>query len=162
MAATSNYIQILPGVLVEYIYTDPSNPTSYSTSTKGIELLSDSYDNNVYLFSYAGNASDLGNLRKTGAVPINSTETQMAYLKPVGGISYLDYDQGAHLTPYPMQQVNFSPAQTIYYDKIRIHFESGYDFVDFDGYVFEVQFLKRDQTYTNISSQVHLKSDSTE
>lgn len=162
MAATSNYIQILPGVLVEYIYTDPSNPTFYSTTSKGIELLADAYDNGTYLFSYAGNASDLGNLRKTGAVPVNSSETQMAYLKPTGGISYLDYDQGANLTPYPMVQVNFSPSQTIYYDKIRIHFESGYDFVDIDGYVFEVQILKRDETYVNLSSQVHLKSDSTE
>lgn len=162
MAATSNYIQILPGVLVEYIYTDPSDPEFYSTSSKGIEILSDSYVNNKYLFSYAGNASDLGNLRKTGAVPVNTDGTQYAYLNITGGISYLDYDQGAHLTPYPMTQVNFSPAQNIYYDTIRVHFESGYQFVDIDGYIFEVQILRRDETYVNISSQVHLKSDSTE
>jgi hypothetical protein len=162
MAATSNYIQILPGVLVEYIYTDPSNPEVYSTSAKGLEILNDSFVNNKYLFSYAPNASDLGNLRRTGAVPVNAEGTKYAYLKITGGISYLDFDQGAHLTPYPMVQVNFSPAQNIYYDTVRVHFESGYDFVDIDGYIFEIQIQRRDETYVNISSQVHLKSDSTQ
>ena len=52
MAATSKFIQLLPGVLIEYIYTDSASPTQYSTSAKGLVLLTDDYVDSNYLFSY--------------------------------------------------------------------------------------------------------------
>jgi hypothetical protein len=162
MAATSKYIQLFPGVLVEYIYTDPMSPLQYSTATKGIVLLNDSYLGTNYLFSNATNATDLGNITSVSAVSLNNLRTSMAYLKPIGTTTYLDYDDGVHFTPYPLVPATFSPAQTITYDAVRLHFESGYSFDGFDGFVLEVTVQRKDGPFVNLSSLVQLKSDSTD
>lgn len=161
MAATSKFIQLLPGVLIEYIYTDSASPTQYSTSAKGLVLLTDDYVDSNYLFSYSGNATDLGNLTSVSAVSINSLRTEMAYLKPVGNVTYLDYDGGANFSPYPLVQTSFSPAETIEYDAVRLHFESGYTFPSIDGLVLEIMVTRRDGKLINLASITQLKSDST-
>ena len=161
MAATSKFIQLLPGVLVEYIYTDSASPTQYSTSSKGLVLLTDDYLDTNYLFSYSANAGDLGNVTSKSAVSIDSLRTTLAYLKPVGNVTYLDYDAGANFSPYPLVQTSFSPAQTIVYDTVRLHFESGYSFPAIDGLVLEIMVTRRDGKLTNLASITQLRSDST-
>jgi hypothetical protein len=45
------------------------------------------------------------------------------------------------------------------YDKIKIHFAAGFNFDNYDGFVFQVNYQRRDSVQSGLASRVYLKTD---
>lgn len=154
---SSKFIQLSDGILVEYIYTDQSNPTTFNTATYPIEIMRDGHTGGSYLFNTDAVASTMGNYRDISAAAINSTKTQYAYLDTSIGVPYNDYD--SDLTDSANLLQNFIPNLDIEYDRVKIHFVAGFNFRNYDGIIFELLVPKRDGTMLNLSSINFLKTD---
>ena len=155
---SSKFVQISDGILFEYVYTSQSDPTEFSTSTHPIEIMRDGYTNGSYLFNTDSVSAEMGNYRDISAASINSNNTQYAYLDTSIGVPYNDYDP--ELTDSANLLQTFSPPQNIAYDKIRVHFVSGFNFTGYDGIIFETLVPRRDGVLLNLSSINFLKTDS--
>ena len=132
---SSKFIQISDGILLEYIYTSQANPTELNTATYPIEIMRDGHTQGSYLFNTDGVSAEMGNYRDISAVAINKNKTQYAYLDTDIGVPYNDFDP--ELTDSTNLLQTFVPEQNIAYDKIRIHFISGFTFTGYDGIIFE-------------------------
>lgn len=154
---SSKFIQISDGILIEYIYTSQSNPTTFSTATYPIEIMRDGYTGGSYLFNTDGVSAEMGNYRDISTVAINENKTQYVYLDTDIGVPYNDYDP--NLTDSANLLQTFNPQQNIEYDKIRVHFISGFSFTGFDGIIFEALVPRRDGKLLNLSSINFLKTD---
>lgn len=154
---SSKFIQISDGILVEYIYTSQSNPTEFNTSTHPIEIMRDGHTGGSYLFNTDSVSVTMGNYRDISAASISKNNTQYAYLDTSIGVPYNDFDP--LLTDSSNLLQTFSPSQNIAYDKIRVHFISGFTFTGYDGIIFETLVPRRDGVMLNLSSINFLKTD---
>ena len=154
---SSKFIQLSDGILLEYIYTSQSNPTELNTGTYPIEIMRDGHTGGSFLFNTEAVSPEMGNYRDISAVPINKNKTQYAYLDTDVGVPYNDFDP--ELTDSINLLQSFSPQQNIAYDKIRVHFISGFSFTGFDGIIFETLVPRRDGVLLNLSSINFLKTD---
>ena len=154
---SSKFIQLSDGILLEYIYTSQSNPTEFNTGTYPIEIMRDGHTGGSFLFNTEAVSPEMGNYRDISAVPINENKTQYAYLDTDVGVPYNDFDP--ELTDSVNLLQSFSPQQNIAYDKIRIHFISGFTFTGYDGIIFETLIPRRDGVLLNLSSINFLKND---
>ena len=75
---SSRFIQISPGILLEYIYTDQANPELFDTATYPIEIMSDDYTNSTYMFNSISVEATMGNSRDISAVAIDSRKSKYA------------------------------------------------------------------------------------
>jgi len=154
---SSKFLQIADGILLEYIYTSQSNPTELNTGTYPIEIMRDEHTGGSYLFNTQGVAPEMGNYRDISVAAINKNKTQYAYLDTDIGVPYNDFDP-LLTNSADLLQV-FSPQQNIAYDKIRVHFISGFSFTGYDGIIFETLVPRRDGVLLNLSSINFLKDD---
>ena len=154
---SSKFIQISDGILLEYIYTSQSNPTEFNTSTHPIEIMRDGHTGGSYLFNTDAVSADMGNYRDISAVAVNENKTQYAYLDTDIGVPYNDFDPELTNTSNLLQ--TFSPNLNIEYDRVRVHFISGFNFTGFDGIIFETLVPRRDGVLLNLSSINFLKTD---
>jgi hypothetical protein len=154
---SSRFIPIYDGALVEYVYADPASPLTYSTNTLPIEILKDAYTDNSFLFNPPAFASISNNIRNTSAVPIDSSYRNFASLTTSRSISYNDVDPS--LTPNSNVLQTFSPAVNVVYDKIKIHFAAGFNFDNYDGFIFQVNYQRRDSVKSALMSKAYLKTD---
>ena len=154
---SSRFIPIYDGALVEYVYADPASPLTYSTNTLPIEILKDAYTDNSFLFNPPAFASISNNIRNTSAVPIDSSYRNFASLTTSRSISYNDVDP--NLTPNSNVLQTFSPSVNVVYDKIKIHFAAGFNFDNYDGFIFQVNYQRRDSVKSTLMSKVYLKTD---
>ena len=154
---SSKFIQLSDGILLEYIYTSQSDPTEFNTATHQIEIMRDEYTGGSYLFNTENVASEMGNYRDISAASISKNKTQYAYLDTDIGVPYNDFDP--KLTDSANLLQTFSPELNIEYDKIRIHFISGFSFTGYDGIIFEALAPRRDGLLLNLSSINFLKND---
>lgn len=154
---SSRFIPIYDGALVEYVYADPANPLTYSTNTLPIEILKDAYTDNSFLFNPPAFSSISNNIRNTSAVPIDSSYRNFASLTTSRSISYNDVDP--NLTPNSNVLQTFSPSVNVVYDKIKIHFAAGFNFDNYDGFIFQVNYQRRDSVKSTLMSKVYLKTD---
>lgn len=154
---SSKFIQLSDGILLEYIYTSQSDPTEFNTATHQIEIMRDEYTGGSYLFNTENVSSEMGNYRDISAASISKNKTQYVYLDTDIGVPYNDFDP--KLTDSVNLLQSFSPELNIEYDKIRIHFISGFSFTGYDGIIFEALAPRRDGLLLNLSSINFLKSD---
>ena len=147
---SSKFIQLSDGILLEYIYTSQSDPTEFNTATHQIEIMRDEYTGGSYLFNTENVAGEMGNYRDISAASISKNKTQYAYLDTDIGVPYNDFDP--KLTDSANLLQTFSPELNIEYDKIRIHFISGFSFTGYDGIIFEALAPRRDGLLLNLSS----------
>lgn len=154
---SSKFIQLTPQILVEYIYTDQADPTTFNTSSYPIEIMRDEYTDGSYFFNTDSVSSEMGNYRDISAVSITSNNTQYVYLDTDIGVPYNDYDP--KLTDSSNLLQAFSPQLDVEYDKIRIHFVAGFSFEGYDGLIFETVANRRDGKPVNLSSINFLKTD---
>jgi hypothetical protein len=154
---SSRFIQLSSQILVEYVYTDPTNPTIFNTASYPIEIMRDQHTGGSYFFNTIGVAAAMGNYRDISAASITANNTKYAYLNTSVGVPYNDFDP--KLTPTVNLLQTFSPQLNVQYDRIRIHFVAGFNFQDYDGIIFEVQVPRRDGTPLNLSSINFLKTD---
>jgi hypothetical protein len=154
---SSRFIQLSPQILVEYVYTDPTNPTIFNTAGYPIEIMRDLHTGGSYFFNTIGVAATMGNYRDISAASITPNNTKYAYLNTSVGVPYNDFDP--KLTPTANLLQTFSPQLNVQYDRVRIHFVAGFNFEDYDGIIFEVAVPRRDGTPLNLSSINFLKTD---
>jgi hypothetical protein len=154
---SSRFIQISEQILIEYVYTSQATPTTFNTATYPIELMRDTNTNGTYFFNTDSVSSVMGNYRDISAVSNNATKTQYVSLDTDIGVPYNDFSPA--LTDSANLLQTFSPQLDVAYDKVRIHFISGFSFEGFDGIVFEVLAPRRDGVILNLASINFLKTD---
>lgn len=154
---SSRFIPIYDGALIEYVYSDPIAPLTHSTTALPIEILRDAYTANSYMFNPVAYESISHNIRSNSAVPIDANQSTFASLTTARSISYNDVDPD--LTPNSQVLQSFSPAQTIVYDTVRVHFAAGFNFDNYDGFIFQANYQMRDMVRSGLMSRVYLKTD---
>tara|TARA_B110000902_G_scaffold30640_1_gene32943 strand:- start:2315 stop:3583 length:1269 start_codon:yes stop_codon:yes gene_type:complete len=117
----------------------------------------DTNTNGTYFFNTDTVNATMGNDRDGSAVSNNAARTQYVSLDTSIGVPYNDYSPA--LTDSVNLLQTFSPQLQVAYDKVRVHFISGFSFQDFDGIVFEVLAPRRDGVMMNLSSINFLKTD---
>lgn len=154
---SSRFVQLSPGILLEYVYTDQSNPDVFNTATYPIELMQDGYNNSTYMFNFISVESTMGNSRDNSAASVSDKNAQYVYLNTSVGVPYNDYDP--KFTPTPQLPQVFSPNIDIEYDTVRVHFVAGFNFDGYDGVIFEVLAPKRNGVLLSLASINFLKTD---
>ena len=155
---SSKFIQISDQILVEYIYTDQANPAIFNTAQYPVELMEDGYTDGMYYFNGENVAATMGNYRDISAAAISDDRTRYAFLNNDVGVPYNDYDPELTDTQNLLQ--NFSPDIDITYDKVRVHFISGFNFEgQFDGIIFDIEATRRDNKQINLASINFLRTD---
>jgi len=154
---SSRFIQISEQILIEYVYTSQATPTTFNTATYPIELMRDTNTKGTYFFNTDTVSAVMGNYRDISAVSNNTARTQYVSLNTDIGVPYNDFSPA--LTDSANLLQTFTPELDVAYDKIRIHFISGFSFEGFDGIVFESLAPRRDGVMLNLSSINFLKTD---
>ena len=154
---SSRFISISEQILIEYVYTSQSTPTTFNTATYPIELMRDTNTKGTYFFNTDSVAAVMGNYRDISAASNNATKTQYVSLDTDIGVPYNDFSPA--LTDSADLLQTFSPELDVAYDKIKIHFVAGFNFEGFDGIVFEALAPRRDSVMLNLSSINFLKTD---
>jgi len=147
---SSRFIQISEQILIEYVYTSQATPTTFNTATYPIELMRDTNTKGTYFFNTDTVSAVMGNYRDISAVSNNTARTQYVSLDTDIGVPYNDFSPA--LTDSANLLQTFTPELDVAYDKIRIHFISGFSFEGFDGIVFESLAPRRDGVMLNLSS----------
>ena len=147
---SSRFISISEQILIEYVYTSQSTPTTFNTATYPIELMRDTNTKGTYFFNTDTVSAVMGNYRDISAVSNNTARTQYVSLDTDIGVPYNDFSPA--LTDSANLLQTFTPELDVAYDKIRIHFISGFSFEGFDGIVFESLAPRRDGVMLNLSS----------
>jgi hypothetical protein len=155
---SSRFIKISDDILIEYIYTDQSNPSIFNTVSYPIEILRDGYTEGSYFFNTDSVSEVMGNYRDISSVPIDSGKNKYVSLNTSVGTPYNDFDP--KLTSSGNLLQTFSPNINIEYDRIKIHFVAGFSFNDFDGIIFNITVPKRNGKDIVLSSINFLKTDS--
>jgi len=155
---SSRYIQISDQILIEYVYTDQAAPAEFNTGAFPIELMEDGHTNGMYLFNTEAVSSTMGNYRDISAASISKNDTTYAFLNTDVGVPYNDYD--SELTDSVNLLQTFAPNIDVQYDRVRIHFIAGFNFEgQYDGIIFEIQAMRRDNVPINMASINFLRSD---
>jgi len=154
---SSRFIQITPEILIEYIYTDQTNPTTFNTSAYPIEIMRDGHTSGSYLFNTDSVSATMGNYRDISAVALNQNKTQYVSLDTDVGVPYNDYDP--ELTDSTFLLQTFLPSLDIEYDRVKVHFIAGFNFQGYDGLIFNVTCPRRDGVDVNLSAINFLKDD---
>ena len=154
---SSRFIQISEQILIEYVYTSQSTPTTYNTASYPIELMRDTNTKGTYFFNTDSVSAVMGNYRDISAVANNTTKTQYVSLDTDIGVPYNDFSPALTKSANLLQ--TFSPELDVAYDKIKIHFIAGFSFEGFDGIVFEALAPRRDGVMLNLSSINFLRTD---
>ncbi len=154
---SSRFIQISEQILIEYVYTSQATPTTFNTGTYPIELMRDANTQGTYLFNPESVSAVMGNYQDISAAANNANKTQFVYLDTDIGVPYNDFSPALTDTVDLLQ--TFSPELDVAYDKVRVHFISGFSFEDFDGIIFEVQVPRRDGVMLNLASINFLRTD---
>ena len=154
---SSRFFQLTSDILVEYVYADQSNPTTFNTADYPIEIMRDLHTNGSYFFNTDTVAATMGNYRDISAVSINAARTEYVSLNTSVGVPYNDVDP--KLTNSNQLPQTFSPDLDIVYDRVRIHFASGFNFDNYDGIVFEILANRRDQVVINLASINFYRTD---
>ena len=155
---SSRFIQISEDILIEYVYTSQTAPTTFNTGTYPIELMRDTQTKGTYLFNTDVDDSPAvpqlwtkqGNYRDKSAVTNNINRTQYVSLNTSIGVPY--NDSVDFLTDTVDLQQTFSPALDVAYDTVRVHFVAGFNFTGYDGLVVEVLAPRRDGVMLNFAS----------
>ena len=154
---SSRFIQLSDQILIEYVYTSQSVPTTFNTANYPIELMRDANTGGTYFFNTDSVNPTMGNDRDGSAVSNNENKTQYVSLNTSIGVPYNDYSLA--LTDSANLLQTFSPNIEVAYDKVRVHFVAGFSFQGFDGIVFEVLAPRRDGVMLNLASANFLATD---
>lgn len=159
---TSKFFSLAPYVLMEYRYGTAPNPeyhpTIYGTNPAavGFEKIVNGYlDNAVQISNRNSDTIITGNVRDLSSVQISKNTFVRLDIDRV--VQFLDYDN--KLTDVANLPVHFENNLNVYYDTIRYHFLSGFDFGLADGVILQVQFPERNGKKCTVSQITYEKGD---
>ena len=73
---SSRFLQIAEDILIEYVYTDQSDPKVFNTATVPVEILKNEYNNGVYFYNPPSESSIIGLSRQNSAITVNSSGSE--------------------------------------------------------------------------------------
>jgi len=157
---TSKFFSLAPYLLMEYRYGVSPNPeyhpVIYGTNSVGFEKIVNGYlDNAVQITNRNNDQQTTGNVRDLSSVQIS--KNTFVRLDVDRLVQFLDYDN--KLTDVANLPVPFDTNLNVYYDTIRYHFLSGFDFGISDGVILQVQFQERNGKKSTISQITYEKGD---
>jgi hypothetical protein len=132
---TSSYIQIADYALIEYIYESQPIATTDARALRIYNNYSDQYQflNNAQATMLTGNVLDYS------AVRLGRESTKWGYLDIDTVTPIIQIDPNIKLT-----DLTSTLVPTINYDRVRLHFVSGFDFPGIDGIVVEIKWNEWD------------------
>jgi len=169
MATTSKFVQLSSSVLLEYVYADqsdinnPGNPYRINTSTSPIWLMANGHNSQDIVLN--SDSSELiqiaspigtGNVRNRAYAKIDTNKYALLDIDKV--IYYNDYDN--QLTPTASLPITFATSHSPVYDTIKIHLIQGFNFETYQGFIFNVGALKKDNSQLNLLNLIFNKTDS--
>ena len=155
MAATSSYIQIANYALLEYIY---ANETISTTKARVLRLYNN-YSNEYQFINSAAGYTLTENVLDTSATKMGADGTRWAYLDVDSPVPVIQIDPNLDLV-----DVTNLIVPNIKYDRVKLHFLSGYDFAGIDGVILDIGWNQWQIEGTGgknftPASQVYLKGD---
>ena len=160
MAQSSKYFRLHNQILVEYVYTDNLDPLTYSTSSYGLQVLTNNYNGLNYVFSPVSTPTDMGNIISRSAVQLGTGSSEYVYLNTNLPISYNNYDN--NLTSTDDLNLTFAPNLDVVYDTVKVHLMSGFDYDGYDGFIIEIYATQSDAKKVMLTSLVYKKGDTYE
>lgn len=156
MPITSSYIQIANYALLEYTYASETISTS---KAKALRLFN-GYTNEYQFLNNAQATQLTGNVLDYSAVLINRDSNKWGYLDVDSVSPIISIDPNITVT-----DISASLVPNIKYDKVKLHFLSGYDFQGIDGVILEFNWEQWTSSGTGgtrftPAAQVYLKGDS--
>jgi len=142
--STQRFVKLTDYLLLEYNYTTAPTPEQYFVNTGtpavGFEKIVNGYfDNSVQILNNPASQSITDNVRDLSVVQTDKNRfvtLDSDYLVP-----YLDTDP--KLTPVSNLPVVFPSNIGVYYDTLKFHIISGYNFDNIDGVILQVKFQER-------------------
>lgn len=157
---TSKFFSLAPYLLMEYRYGTQPNPENHSVlyglDAIGFEKISNGYFNGaVQITNRNQDTQATGNVRDRSSVQISQNTFVRLDIDRLQ--EYLDYDD--KLTDVSNLPVEFENNISVYYDTVRYHFISGYNFGTKDGAIMQIQFTERNGKKATISQVTYEKGD---
>lgn len=157
---TSKFFSLAPYLLMEYRYgTQPNpeyHPVSFGLNAVGFEKITNGYFNGaVQITNRNQDTQTTGNVRDRSSVQVSQNTFVRLDIDRLE--EYLDYDD--KLTDVSNLPVEFENNINVYYDTIRYHFLSGYNFGSKDGVIVQVQFPERNGKKATVSQITYEKGD---
>ena len=157
---TSKFFSLAPYLLMEYRYGSQPNPefhpVSFGASAVGFEKITNGYlKGAVQILNRDQDAETTGNVRDRSSVQIS--QNTFVRLDIDRSLQYLDYDD--KLTNVSNLPVSFESNLNIYYDTVRYHFLSGFDFGSRDGAIIQIQFPERNGKKSTVSQITYERGD---
>lgn len=142
--STQRFVKLTDYLLLEYNYTTAPTPEQYYVNTGtpavGFEKIVNGYfDNSVQILNNPASESITHNVRDLSVVQTDKNRfvtLDNDYLVP-----YLDTDP--KLTSVSNLPVVFPSNIGVYYDTLKFHIISGYNFDNIDGVILQVKFQER-------------------
>ena len=160
--STQRFLKISSYLLLEYDYTTAPNPESYYVNTGtpavGFEKIVNGYFNNtVQILNKPESETLTGNVRNLSVVQID--KNRFVTLDNNNLTPYLDTNP--KLTSVPNLPVVFPSNINAYYDTLKFHIVSGYNFENIDGIILQCQFQERTGKKATMFQRLITKSDTT-
>ncbi len=160
--STQRFIKLGSYLLMEYNYTTAPTPEIYYVNTGvpavGYEKIVNGYFNDaVQILNKPASESITGNVRDLSVVQTDKNRfvtLDNDYLVP-----YLDTDP--NLTSVNNLPVVFPSNIGVYYDSVKFHIVSGYNFDNIDGIILQGQFQERTGKKATIFQRIITRGDTT-
>jgi len=158
--STQRFVKLTNYLLLEYQYTSVPTPEEYfvniGTPSIGFEKIVNGYfDGAVQILNKPADQLTTNNVRDLSVVQID--KNRFVTLDNDRLTPYLDTDP--KLTPISNLPVVFSSNIGVYYDTIKFHIVSGYNFDNLDGVILQVKFKERTGKKATMAQLVVLKGD---
>ena len=158
--STQRFVKLTNYMLLEYNYTTAPTPEQYYVNTGspavGFEKIVNGYFNNsVQILNKPVDQSVTNNVRDLSVVQTENNRfvtLDTDYLTP-----YLNFDP--KLTPVIDLPVVFPSNIGVYYDTIKFHIVSGYNFDNIDGVILQIKFQERTGKKAIVLQLLVTKSD---
>ena len=160
--STQRFVKITDYLLLEYNYTTAPTPEIYYVNTGfpaiGFEKIVNGYfDNTVQILNDPNAEATTNNVRDLSVVQIDKNRfvtLDKDYLVP-----YLDTDP--KLTSVNNLPVVFPSNIGVYYDSVKFHIISGYNFDNLDGVILQAKYQERTGKKATLMQILLQKSDVT-
>lgn len=142
--STQKFIKLTSYMLMEYNYTTAPTPEQYfvNTGTPAVgfeKIVNGHFDEEVQILNKPEDQGTTNNVRDLSVVQTGRNKfvtLDNDFLNP-----YLNFDP--LLTDVPDLPVNFPSNIGVYYDTVRFHIVSGYNFDNIDGIILQCKFRER-------------------
>lgn len=160
--STQRFAKLTEYMLLEYEYTKTPSPEIYYVNTGspsvGFEKIVNGYFNDqLQILNKPANQETTNNVRDFSVVQVEKNRfvsLDNDYLQP-----YLNTDP--KLTPVVDLPITFPSNIGVYYDTVRFHIVTGYNFEDLDGVILQIRYPERNGKKSTVLQLLVSKGDIT-